>query len=137
MHGSQMIYAITLILLQQCDPALTALFTPPRPIVGAYEVCVSAEPIDAVVARGKDAATHYGAIESIEALDAFGTAGRYDRAALARLYGGTHPRVARGWRRDGGRFESITLISPYPDAALKRLNPGTLILRFSIISVSP
>ena len=126
MHGSQMIYATALILLQQADPALTALFTPPRPILGAYEVSVSSEPIETVVRDG----AHYGAIESLEPLDAFGSAGRYDRAALARLYGGSRPRVTHGWRRDGGRFESLTLISPYPDATLTRLNAGTLIIRF-------
>ena len=115
------------MIAQTCDPALTALFTPPRPVLGAYQIFVSAEPIDALA---RDAATHYGAIESIEPLDAFGSAGRYDRAALARLYGGTRPRVARGWRRDGGRFESITLISPYPDASLTHLDAGTAIIRF-------
>ena len=135
MHGSQMIYAIALILSQACDPALAALFTPPRPIVGHYEACTLEEPIESVV-KG-DAKTQYGAVEDADWLGAFGTAGTYDRAHLARLYGGRGIRVARGWRRDGNRFESITLISPYPDATLTRLNPGTLMIRFSIISSSP
>ena len=38
--------------------------------------------------------------------------------------------------KTGDRFESITLVSPYPDATLTRLNPGTLIIRFTIISAS-
>src|SRR5919198_161536 len=50
------------------------------------------------------------------------------RAALSRLYGGRRPRVARGWRRRGDVFESVTLISPYPDASLSRLNPGTMVI---------
>ena len=79
-----------------------------------------------------------GPIEALEALDAFGTAGTYDRPALARLYGGTRVQVARGWRRTGARFESITRLSPYPDALLTRLLPGTLEIRFiAILSPSP
>ena len=132
MHGSQMIYATAPILSQACDPALLALFAPPRPVVGRYEACTSAEPIDVVVKS--DAATHYGTVQTTDWLGAFGTAGTYNPAHVARLYGGNGVRVARGWRKDGDRFESITLISPYPDAALTRLNPGTLMIRFSIIS---
>jgi hypothetical protein len=124
MHGSQMIYATLLILLVSCDPALVARFTPPHPHVGRYEVCVSDEPLQPVDG---------GAIEALAALDAFGTAGTYDRAALARLYGGTRVRVARGWRRTGERFEAITRLSPYPDASLTHLRPGTLEIRFVAI----
>ena len=132
-----MIYALTLILLAAsrvdapfaCDPRLTALFTPLRPEFGRYEVCTTAAPLE-------------GDAEPLEALDAFGTAGVYDRARLARLYGGVRVRVARSWTAapDGG-FESITRLSPYPDPTLTRLLPGTMeirwVLRASIISVSP
>ena len=61
--------------------------------------------------------------------DAFGQAGRYDRSALARLYGSTRARVARGVTvaADGAR-EYWTLISPHPDPTLRRLEPGTLLL---------
>ena len=124
MHGSQMIYATVLILLVSCDPALVPLFTPPHPRLGRYEVCTSAEPI---------APVNGGPIEALEALDAFGTAGRYDRPALARLYGGTRVQVARGWTRTGNRLESITRLSPYPDASLTHLLPGTLEIRFVAI----
>jgi hypothetical protein len=130
-----MIYAIALILLQQCDAALAALFTPPEPVAGQYEVCTTGQAVEDVVKS--DAGTHYGAVEDTDWLGAFGFAGPYDHAHVARLYGGKGVRIARGWRRDGKRFESVTLISPYPDAALTRLNPGTLIIRFSIISASP
>src|SRR4029077_307 len=113
-----MIYALALILLGgagggACDPALAVLFTPVRPHVGRYEVCTTAEPLD-------DAA------EALEPLDAFGAVGTYDRARLARLYGGTRARVTRGWTRTGGEFIAITRISPYPDVTLSRLMPGTL-----------
>jgi hypothetical protein len=133
MHGSQMIYATALILLaglaapasgQQpsytCDPALTRLFSPPRPILGRYDVCTTAEPIPED--RG----------EALEALDAFGTAGSYRRSALARLYGGRRVRVERRWTAHPDRFESVTRLSPYPDPALTTLLSGTLEIRFTI-----
>jgi hypothetical protein len=63
------------------------------------------------------------------ALDAFGLAGRYDRSGMARVYGARQPHVARGARSEDGRVvESWTLISPYPDAALRRLSEGTLLV---------
>jgi hypothetical protein len=112
------------MILASCDPALVPLFTPPHPRLGRYEVCASDAPIQAV---------NGGTIEALETLDAFGAAGTYDRPALSRLYGGTRVQVARGWTRIGGRFESITRLSPYPDASLTRLLPGTLEIRFIAI----
>ena len=112
------------MILASCDPALSPLFTPPHPRLGRYEVCTSSDPIQAV---------NGGPIEALEALDAFGTAGTYDRPALAQLYGGTRVRVARGWTATGNRVESITRLSPYPDASLTRLLPGTMEIRFVAI----
>jgi hypothetical protein len=61
--------------------------------------------------------------------DAFGQGGAYDRTKLARLYGSRRARVARGPRQEGGTVvESWTLISPYPDRALRQLEPGTLLV---------
>jgi hypothetical protein len=61
--------------------------------------------------------------------DAFGQSGAYDRSRLARLYGSRRAQVGRGPRQDGGRIvESWTLISPYPDVTLTRLEPGTLLI---------
>ena len=69
------------------------------------------------------------------ATDAFGTAGRYNRWLLARLYGSRQIRVARGARAARGRVvEAWTLISPYPSADLRTLHPGTMRL---ILNVSP
>jgi hypothetical protein len=114
-----------------CDPALTALFTPLHPILGRYEVCTTADPLDRVAAPAPDA-PHYGPSEMLEPLEAFGEAGPYDRAALARLYAGTRVRVARGWIERGDRFESITLVSPHPDATLTRLSPGTMVIKWTL-----
>jgi hypothetical protein len=103
-----------------CEPALTALFTPRQPLMGRYDVCTTPEPL------GEDQG------EALEALDAFGTAGAYKRSALARLYGGRRVRVVRSWTASGGRFESVTRLSPYPDASLTRLWPGTMEIRFTM-----
>ena len=107
---------------------LTGLFTPRHPEIGQYEVCTSPEPLAALTRAGWT----IRAPEDIDPLDAFGTAGSYDRSALARLYGGTRARVARGWIQEGGRFESVTLISPFPDATLTHLLPGTMVIRFTM-----
>ena len=109
-----------------CDAVLAALFTPARPQLGRYEVCTTPEPLAALVRPD-------WRIETVPPLDAFGAAGAYDRAALARLYGGRRATIARGWTEHGERFESITLISPHPDASLTRLMPGTLVIRHVII----
>jgi hypothetical protein len=67
--------------------------------------------------------------------DAFGETGQYDRWKLVRLYGATRARVARGPRADGGRVtEAWTLVSPYPDPALGRLEAGTLLI---VLSLTP
>ena len=61
--------------------------------------------------------------------DAFGLSGSYDRAKMARLYGARRALVARGPRGGGGRpTQAWTLISPYPDRNLERLEPGTLLI---------
>jgi hypothetical protein len=112
-----------------CDPALTALFTPARPSLGRYEVCTTPEPLADVEAGGGGA--HFGRSELLEPLEAFGAAGPYNRAALSRLYGGRRVRVARGWVEYSDRFESVTLLSPYPDATLTRLLPGTMLIRWT------
>jgi hypothetical protein len=112
------------MILVSCDPALVPLFTPPHPHLGRYEVCATAEPIRPL---------NGGPVEALEALDAFGAAGTYDRPALSRLYGGTRVQVARGWARQGNQFVSITRLSPYPDSSLTHLLPGTLEIRFIAI----
>jgi hypothetical protein len=105
-----------------CDPAFAALFAPPHPRIGRYEVCPSNEPLTVLVEPGWQ-------VHAASPLDAFGLAGTYNRSALIRLYGGRGVQTAHGWRQTDGRFESVTLLSPYPDPALRRLLPGTLIIR--------
>jgi hypothetical protein len=118
------------MILVSCDPAMTALFTPPQPPLGRYEVCTTGEAIETVTAAGAADQVHYGGVEALESLDAFGRAGPYDRSRLARLYGGTRVRVVHGWRATPDAFTSVTLLSPYPDPSLSRLLPGTLEIRW-------
>jgi hypothetical protein len=119
--------AYLLMGLLACDlsPALAELFTPPYPIVGRYELCTTAQPI-AALAPGEMK------IEAVDPLEAFGTAGSYDRFAVVRLYGGTQAQVGRRWTDAGGEFQSQTFISPYPDATLTRLVPGTMIITLRV-----
>ena len=107
-----------------CDTRLTALFTPRHPRLGRFEVCTDPRPIAEVVPVG-------WSTETLDALDAFGAARSYDRAGLARLYGGVRARVARGWTQAADRFESLTFISPYPNAAMTSLQPGTMVIRWT------
>ena len=125
-----MIAKIALAALLTCDPALTLMFTPSRPQLGRYEVCTAAGSIEETMAADTRG-LHYGDIEALEALDAFGAGGPYDRARLARLYGGTRVRVARGWTETTGGFESVTLLSPYPDPTLEHLQPGTMMISWT------
>ena len=115
-------------------PALVAVFGPSAPRADAYRAYVTALDLDAVLTRLAADVTLQrppGAWTPRASLpaDAFGQTGAYDRSALARLYGSRGPRVARGPKAAGGRVtEAWTLISPYPDASLQRLEPGTLLI---------
>src|SRR5689334_10637521 len=109
----------------RCDAALAALYAPPHAQLGRYEVCVTSAPFERVADPG-------WLREQVAPLDALGSAGTYDRAAVARLYGALRPTVARGWIRRDGELHAVTVISPVPDRTLTRLEPGTLIIRFII-----
>jgi len=130
-----MILVLLAAALASCDPALTALFTPARPLLGHYEVCTSDEPLERVAAGSGDTAgtPRFGASELVDPLDALGSAGSASRSRIAQLYGGQRVRVARGWVDHGDRFESVTILSPYPDQTLTRLLPGTLIVRWTMV----
>jgi hypothetical protein len=106
-----------------CDPVLTGRFTPRRPVLGRYEVCADSRPLPDVAPPG-------WAVLETDPVDAFGAAGAYDRTALAHLYGGARARVARGWVQTVDRFESVSFISPHPNAALSALEPGTMVIRW-------
>ena len=108
-----------------CDDALAVLWTPRHPQLGRYEVCTTSRPL-------LEIAKPEWTIETMPAPDAFGAAGAYDRAAVARLYGGRYPSVAHGWLDENGRFQAVTLVSPYPNRQLTALEPGTLVIRYYV-----
>jgi hypothetical protein len=109
--------------VMSCDPALAARFTPRRPLLGRYEVCTDPGRLEDVAPAG-------WAVVALDPADAFGAAGSYDRTALLRLYGGARAGVARGWTVAADRFESLTFVSPHPNAGLTALEPGTLVIRW-------
>ena len=121
-------------LAYTCDPVLTALLTPKRPGAGRYEVCTTPAPIDEVLAEAGGQGLHFGPVEATEPLDAFGTAGPYDRSALSRLFGGRRARVAHGWSKEDHGLLSVTLVSPHPNRTFTALVSGTLVIRYVVES---
>jgi hypothetical protein len=109
------------------------LFTPPRAPTGTYAAYASGRSLDEVLGelRRNPAFTTPGAwqVQTLIPFDAFGESGRYDRWKVARLYGSRRARVARAPRVEDGEVREVwTIVSPYPSAALDRLEPGTLLL---------
>jgi len=106
----------------------------PRTRRDDYSAFVTARPLDDVL---RDLAGDPSLLrppgawtpEALGTRDAFGEGGEANAWTVARLYGGTAVRVARGPRSDGrGVVESWTLVTPYPDRTLRYLERGTLLL---------
>jgi hypothetical protein len=118
------------------DPALTRRFTPASVAKGTYVVYRSNRPLKDLAAelKAQDRNPFPGAWtpEREDALDAFDGASRADRFRIAELYVGIHPLVTRGSLLRQDRREAYTLISPYPDASLTRLEPGTMVIVFHV-----
>ena len=123
------------------DEPLRRLFTPPAMPPGTYRVFVTDQPIEKVATHYRRVAdgltTPPGNSDQWRAKrqafgEAVGAAGIYDRAKVARLYGGRGPMVAGGTLRTDARAESVVLVSPYPNARLSRLESGTMIVVFRI-----
>jgi hypothetical protein len=127
-----MIPVLLAAALLTCDPTFSALFTPVKPALGDYRVCTTPDPPERVATDPAVERPRYAPSQMLEAVDAFGTAGPYNRVALTHLYGGRRVRVQHGWIARPDRFESITLLSPYPDAALEHLNPGTMVIIWTL-----
>jgi len=114
-------------------PEFLPLFAPPRAPAGAYEAYVTGRDLETVLdeVRRNPAFSTPDAwkVHPVIPSDAFGESGGYNKWNVARLYGATRARVARAPHLENGRVtETWTLISPYPDAALDRLEVGTLLL---------
>ncbi len=87
---------------------------------------------DALKAGTGTVASGAWTVDRLEAHDAFGQAGIYDRFALAQLFGGRRASVARGVRVEEGGRVAYTLISPYPDPSFTRLDAGTMVIRLRL-----
>jgi hypothetical protein len=121
-------------------PEYLPLVAPAGPRRAAYRTYVTALDLDTVLARLEGnpqwlAPPRAWKPQSLLPFDAFGQTGRYDRYKLAQVYGSRHAEVARGpVGRNGVVTESWTLVSPYPDPALDRLQSGTLLIVLSLRS---
>ena len=113
------------MILASCDPALVPLFTPPHPHLGRYEVCASS---DADPGRSTAARSRRSRRSTPSARPAPTIGRRWPGCTAAPAC-----RSRAAGRARGDRFESITLLSPYPDASLTHLLPGTLEIRFVAI----
>jgi hypothetical protein len=124
-------------------PGLARLFTPLQAPAGTYTVTVLTEGIDAALSLVKTALAPEAPagsppgswqVQSLDALEALGTAGVYDRSKVARLYTGRRVSVVGGPVERGGKVvAAVTLISPYPDATLSRLEKGTIVIVFNVV----
>ena len=114
------------------DEALRQLFTPSSLPAGTFRVHRSDQHISALAAALKvlDLSPAEGAwlVDRAGVFDAFGAEGPYDKPRLALLFGGSSPSVARGTLVTAEGRVAITLIEPYPDAALTSLRQGTMVI---------
>ena len=114
------------------EPAYLDLFTP-KTHRSAYRAYVSPGDLQATLRQLLDdpGVLHPPGAWAPQAMipyDAFGLSGSYNRWKVAGLYRSRRAQVAHGPRLDQGQMESWTLIAPYPDVTLQRLEPGTLII---------
>jgi hypothetical protein len=123
-------------------PQLAKLFTPRHVPDGTYQVTVMREGINAALRLVKEALAPDARpgepagtwqVQQLDPLEAFGTGGLYDRSRVARLYTGRRASVVRGPVEGRGRtLAAVTLISPYPDPTLSRLETGTMVILLRI-----
>jgi hypothetical protein len=116
-------------------PRLAHLFTPRHAPPGAYEVTVLSASLEqsratllsAVRDVGGGAAADVPPVVELDPLQAFGEAGSYPQTTVARLYTGRKARLVRiPIEQDGRTVAAVTLVSPYPDPTLSRLEEGTM-----------
>lgn len=122
------------------SPAHARVFTPRHAPEGSYLAFVMDGPMDAArravmralgVADAPSTGSGPWAVRRLETTEAFGDSGDFDETRLARLFNGRRAFVCRGpVSREGRVVASVTLISPYPDPSLSRLEPGTLVIVF-------
>ena len=123
------------------DRAYRELFTPSSSPSSTFAVYRSADELTSLAARLRALDTHPapGAWEAEKTgvFDAFGAEGPYDKGRLARLFGGSSPRAARGSLVMPPARVAVALISPYPDLAITSLQQGTLVIVTRLAVSSP
>ena len=73
------------------------------------------------------------AVRPLDPLRRSAEAGTYDQTTVARLYTGRKANVVRiPVERHGRTVAAITLVSPYPDPTLSRLEEGTMLVLLNI-----
>jgi hypothetical protein len=114
------------------DRAYRELFTPSSSPPGTFAVYRSAEDVTSLAARlralDRNPAAGAWDVEKTSVIDAFGAEGPYDKGRLARLFGGSPPRAARGSLVTPPGRVAVALISPYPDLAITSLQQGALVI---------
>jgi len=124
------------------SPEHRRLFTPRHAPEGTYSAVVIDAPMETArplvmralgVPDAPTAGAGSWAVRRLEAGEAFGASAVYDETRLARLFNGRRAFVSRGpVLHDGEVVASVTLISPYPDPTLTRLEQGTLVIIFDV-----
>jgi hypothetical protein len=113
------------------SPPHARLFAPPQGAEG-YQFLLTDASIDDVARfcreRWPSPSKGSWTVAPGSAGEAFDVAALFDRSRLARLYGGSRPKIARGPIGSPNTRAVVLLLSPYPEADLKRLNAGTLIM---------
>jgi hypothetical protein len=124
-------------------PEYVRLFGPRRRHTGDYRAYVFPLDLDTLLRRLQPdpSLLHPPGAWTPAALlpsDAFGQTGSYERSKVARLYGARRVMVARGPAGAAGRpVQAWTLISPYPDTNLERLETGTLLIVLNLAANAP
>ncbi len=129
------------------DARLTRVLAPANAPPGTYRVYVTDESLESTTARLREAneppiVEGAWVIRRADLMEAFGAAGRWDRSRVARLFGGTLPRMARGPIMSLEKVVgSVTLVAPFPDASGSKLLSGTLVILVDLqragLSISP
>jgi hypothetical protein len=124
------------------EPVLLRLCAPHGPTRDAFEMRSFEDGVERVMRQVTEAVRPctVGAwsSETLSPVDAVGPFGQADPWKLAELFGARQVTVRRAPLREGDRVtRSLTLISPYPDAGLTHILPGTLLITVSLPSPSP
>jgi hypothetical protein len=130
---------LLIALVTSASPAHALIFAPPAR-VALFSFATTDERLDRVAAyyrqRWPSDDPRSWKVETSGPADAFDGAALFDRARLARLYGGKVMRIARGPIVENGHVtHTVLLVSPYPDPELKSLYQGTLIMTVEIPQV--